>query len=269
MKRRWANLPAYLQIAGLWPQMAYTYRVSLAFDVLRLLLKVYLLKVIWTAVYHGRSVVDGVELDHLIAFITLAQLQVWVMAPLIAGYIQGQVRSGQIALELARPVPFLGQLLAHQVGATVAWLPFVVLAVPLGFVLGGIVPPASPAAALLYLLSLVLAYLVAVLIGMIMGLWSFWTLQTGGILAIYEFANEFFTGALVPLAFFPALLRRVADLLPFQAQAFIPISIYMGQPLAWGVGGALALQVLWIGVLFIVAWVMWRRAMRRVVIQGG
>src|SRR5919199_4254757 len=146
MKRRWANLPAYLQIAGLWPQMAYTYRVSLAFDVLRLLLKVYLLKVIWTAVYHGRSVVDGVDLDHLIAFITLAQLQVWVMAPLIAGYIQGQVRSGQIALELARPVPFLGQLLAHQVGATASWLPFVVLAVPLGFVLGGIVPPASPTA---------------------------------------------------------------------------------------------------------------------------
>ncbi len=46
MKRLLANLPAYLQIASLWPQMAYTYRVNLAFEVLRILLRVYLLKVI-------------------------------------------------------------------------------------------------------------------------------------------------------------------------------------------------------------------------------
>ncbi len=269
MKRLLVNLPAYLQIAGLWPQMAYTYRVNLAFEVFAVLLKVYLLKVVWTAVYAGRGVVDGVELRELIAFITLAQLQVWLMFPLVAAYIQGQVRSGLVALELARPVPWLGQLLAHQVGATASWAPFVLLAVPLAFFLGGVVPPVSLAAGLLYLLSLILAYLVAVLLGMVIGLVSFWTLQTRGVMAIYEFANQFFTGALVPLWFFPPLLRRVADFLPFQAQAFIPLSIYMGQLPAHQIPGALSRQLMWVVMLFAVAWLMWRRAMRRVVIQGG
>ena len=269
MKRLLANLPAYLQIASLWPQMAYTYRVNLAFDLVRLLLKVYLLKVVWTAVYAGRGVVDGVELNQLIAFITLAQLQVWVMFPLVAPYIQERVHEGQIALDLARPVPFLGQLLAHQAGATASWVPFVLLAVPLAFFVGGIVPPASPAAGLLYLVSLVLAYLVAVLLGMVIGLTSFWTLQTRGVMAIYDFANQFFTGALVPLWFFPPLLRRIADLLPFQAQAFIPLSIYTGQVPAREMPGALGLQMVWVVVLFTMSWLMWRRAMRRVVVQGG
>lgn len=112
------DLPAYLQITGLQLQTAYTYRVNLAFEVLRILLRVYLLKVIWTAVYAGQGVVDGIALAQVIAFITLAQLQVWVMASLIADYIQDRVREGHIALDLARPVPFLGQLLAHQVGGT-------------------------------------------------------------------------------------------------------------------------------------------------------
>ena len=269
MKRLWPNLPAYLQIAGLWPQMAFTYRVNLAFEVFSILLQIYLLKVIWTAVYAGRGVADGVELRELIAFMTLAQLQIWLMFPLIAAYIQERVHDGKIALDLARPVPFLGQLLAHQLGATSSYLPFVLLAAPFAFVLGGFVPPASWSAGLLYLLSLGLCYLVAALIGMLLGLVSFWTIQTWGVIDIYHYTNQFFTGALVPLWFFPAWLRQVAELLPFQAQAFIPLSIYLGQVPARDIPAALGLQVAWVAVLCALVWVVWQRAMRRVVIQGG
>jgi len=225
--------------------------------------------VIWTAVYADRGTVDGVELRELISFITLAQLQLWVMSPLIAEYIQERVHDGKIALDLARPVPFLGQLLAHQLGATASYLPFVLLAVPFAFVLGGFVPPASWSAGLLYLLSLALGYLVSVLLGMLLGLVSFWTMQIWGIIDIYAYTNQFFTGALVPLWFFPAWLRRVADLLPFQAQAFIPLSIYVGQIPAHEIPAALGIQVSWVVVLFALVWAVWQRAMRRVVIQGG
>jgi ABC-type uncharacterized transport system permease subunit len=269
MKQLWRDLPAYLQIAGLWPQMVFTYRVDLAFRVFGILLKVYLLNVIWTAVYAGRAVVDGIALRDLIAFITLAQFQVWVMSPLIAEYIQERVSDGLIALDLARPVPFLGQLLAHQLGATASYLPFVLLAVPLAFVLGGFVPPASVSTGLIYLVSLALGYLVSVLMSMLLGLVSFWTVQTWGAIDIYDYTNQFFTGALVPLWFFPSWLRQVADLLPFQAQTFIPLSIYVGQVSAHEIPTALGIQVGWVVVLFAVVWVVWQRAMRRIVIQGG
>ena len=269
MKRRSSNLPAYLQIANLWLQMAYTYRVSLATELVGVLLKIFLLKVVWTAVYAGRDVVDGVELRHVISFVTLANLQMWLIYPMLAWHIQERIREGQIALDLARPVPFLGQLLANQVGTTAAFAPFVLIAVPLALIVGGLEPPASPTATLLYLVSMALAYMVTALMGMLMGLVAFWTLQTRGVQAIYEFVSQFFAGALVPLWFFPPPLRQVADWLPFQAQAFIPLSLYMGQAPPQGIAGALGVQLVWVAVLFGIAWLMWQRAMRRVIIQGG
>jgi ABC-2 type transport system permease protein len=269
MKRSTVNLPAYIQIANLWLQIAYTYRVNLAMELVGLLLKIYLLKVVWTAVYAGRGVVDGVELRHVISFVTLANLQMWLIFPMLAWHIQERIREGQIALDLARPVPFLGQLIANQVGATAAFAPFVLVAVPLALIVGGMEPPASLTAGALYLVSMALAYMVTTLMGMLMGLIAFWTLQTRGIQAIYDFVSQFFAGALVPLWFFPPLLRQIADWLPFQTQAFIPLSLYMGQAPEQGVAGALGVQLFWVVALFGVAWLVWQRAMRRVIIQGG
>ncbi len=119
------------------------------------------------------------------------------------------------------------------------------------------------------MVSLGLGYLVAMLMGLLLGLMAFWTLELGGVLTIYAFANQFFGGALVPLWFFPPLLRRVADLLPFQAQAFIPLSIYTGQLVGTQAVEALALQLFWVVALFGLARLVWQRAMYRVVIQGG
>ena len=269
MKRVGANFPSYLQIANLWLQIAYTYRVNLAMELVGLLLKIYLLKVVWAAVYAGQSVVDGVELRHVISFVTLANLQMWLIFPMLAWHIQERIREGQIALDLARPVPFLGQLLANQVGGTAAFAPFMLLAVPLALFVGGLEPPASVSAALLYLVSLVLAYLVTTLLGMLMGLIGFWTLQTRGVQSIYDFVSQFFAGALVPLWFFPPALRQLANWLPFQAQAFIPLSLYMGQVPEQQIAGALGLQLFWVVALFGICWLVWQRAMRRVIIQGG
>jgi ABC-type uncharacterized transport system permease subunit len=150
-----------------------------------------------------------------------------------------------------------------------AVIPFVTLALPFAILLGGIQVPQSFTAGLLYMVSLGLGYLVAVLMGLTLGLAAFWTTEIGGVLTIYAFANQFFGGVLVPLWFFPPLLRRVAGLLPFQAQAFIPLSLYTGQVAGTEALQALGLQLFWVVVLSALARLMWQRAMYRVVIQGG
>ena len=263
------NVPAYLQIGALRMQEAYMYRANIAVELAGLLLKVFLLKMVFVAVYAGRETVGGVALQEVITFVTLANLQGFLLFPMIAWYVRERVREGQVALDLARPAPFLSQLLAHQAGTTASSLPFVVLALPCAVLLGGIQAPQSPTAALFYVVSLGLGYLVAVMMGLIIGLIAFWTLEIGGVLTIYGFANQFFGGALVPLWFFPPVLRRVAELLPFQAQTFIPLSLYTGQLIGAQVVQALAIQVFWVVALSGFAWFLWQRAMHRVVIQAG
>jgi ABC-2 type transport system permease protein len=269
MKHLARNVPAYLQICALRWQEALTYRTELAIELVGLLLKVYLLKMIFAAVYAGRETVGGVTLQEVITFTTIANLQGYLLFPVIGHYVRERLREGQIALDLARPAPFLSQLLAYQAGTTVSSLPFLALALPFAALFGGIELPQSLPAGLLYLVSLGLGYLVSVLMGLLLGLLAFWTMEIEGLFTIFAFANQFFGGALVPLWFFPAALRRVAEVLPFQTQTFIPLSIYTGQMAGTQALQGIGLQAFWGIALSGIAWLVWQRAMRRVVIQGG
>jgi ABC-2 type transport system permease protein len=265
-----AQVPAYLKLAALELKTALTYRSSLIGGLVVVLLRIALLKAVWTAAYAGRPTVDGVELPSLLTFITLGNLQLVLMRPMLVWYVQRRIHEGQIALDLVRPVPFLGQLFAQQLGATAGLVPFVALGVPFAMLLGNLTAPPSPAAAVAYLVSLALAYLISILIGLLMGLVAFWTVQSLGVGVIYEFATQFFGGTLVPLAFFPPLLLDVARLLPFQALVSIPVSIYTGE-ISGGAGlaGAFALQGFWVAALaLIVGWV-WTYARRVITVHGG
>ena len=143
------------------------------------------------------------------------------------------------------------------------------IALPAAFIAGSLRPPASVESGVFYLASVVLAYGVMALMGLLLGFVAFWTLETTGMVAIFRFANLFFAGGLVPLAFFPAPLRTVAEALPFQTQAFIPVSLYLGRIQGTDAFRALGLQLLWLVLLGAVAAAVWRRAVTKIVVQGG
>jgi ABC-type uncharacterized transport system permease subunit len=257
------------QVASMAMHTAWTYRFNWAFDMVGLLAQIYVLKMVWTAVYAGQAEVDGLPLEQLIAYLTLANLQLWVMFPVLAEYIGARVRDGLVAQELARPVPFLVQMVGYQVGDTAAGLPFIVLALPAALFLGGLLPPASPVTAALYVVSLGLGWLVVVMTGLVIGIVSFWTTEVGGFMTIHGFVSRFFAGAFVPLALMPPWLGQLAGVLPFRAQAEIPLSIYLGQASGVEVPALMAVQLFWVFALFALARALWGLAVRRVVVYGG
>jgi ABC-type uncharacterized transport system permease subunit len=263
------SLAAYLQIVSMGVQMIATYRVQALLETASMVLQVYLLRAIWEAVYAGQGQIDGRPLSLVVAYVTIATIQNWLLAPNLAYFLAERVRDGSVGVELVRPVPFLGRLLAQQLGETAFALPFAIAALPLAVLLGGMQPPASPAAGAVYVLSFGLAYGIMVLIGLMIGLASFWTIEMYGFVLIYRFVSALFGGALIPLWFFPAQLRAVADWLPFQSMLFVPIAIYLGQLTGGETVRAIALQLLWVLALYVAAQAVWRRAMRRVVVQGG
>lgn len=269
MTRTWANAPAYAEVVRIGARMLLAYRMRFFFSVLQLIVQIYLLRVVWTSVYAGQGSVDGIALRTTIVYLTLANLQGFFTNPSMDYFIRSRVREGKIASELARPVGFLGQMLALQVGATLALLPLLVLAFPLAWLVGGMSGPASATSGLLYALSLLLAYGITVLLGLLTGISAFWTLETTGLQMILSLVQQFFAGALVPLWFFPGPLRALANVLPFQAIGFIPVSLYLGQPGGGSPLAALGLQCFWVVALYLFARWLWSRAHHRVVIQGG
>ena len=127
MRRLARDLPAYLQLASVVVQTAYAYRVEIILYMVSMVLQIYLLRVVWTAVYAGRESAAGLDLPTLISYLTLAQLQTTALLPDLAWRLHRRVREGTIAIDLARPLPFLNQMLAQTAGDTARWLPFVAL----------------------------------------------------------------------------------------------------------------------------------------------
>jgi ABC-2 type transport system permease protein len=263
------SLASYLQIVSMGVQMIAAYRVEAVVETVSMLLQVYLLHAIWEAVYAGQEQLDGRPLSLVVAYVTIATIQNWLLSANIAWFLAERVRDGSVGMELVRPISFLGRLLAQQAGETAFALPFAIAAFPLAVLLGGMQPPDSPAAAALYVLSVGLAYGTMVLIGLAIGLTSFWTIEIYGFAMIYRLVSAFFGGALMPLWFFPSQLRAVAEWLPFQSMVFVPIAIYLGQLSGAEALRAIAVQLLWVLALYVAVQTVWRHAMWRVVMQGG
>ena len=247
----------------------WAYRESMLLSWTVLAVQVALFTVVWRAIYRDQtSVVAGADVDTTVGYAVLALTVANVVNVWPGMSIESRVRDGMIGIDLLRPVGLLTQVLAVQAGYVVAALPAAVIGLGTGLVVGGLAPPASPGAAILFAVSLVLAFCVAQLITLLMSLTSFWTLEVGGLEMMFESVRSFLSGAIVPLWFMPAWLRTLAEVLPFQAATYTPLAIYFGRP-PGGLVSALAVQVLWVVLLgALCAWV-WSRAKRRVVVQGG
>ncbi|MFI7895550.1 ABC-2 family transporter protein [Streptomyces sp. Cmuel-A718b] len=262
-------LRAYLACARMEFRAALTYRTAYLSSFAMMLLQIWLLTVVWKALYDGRAEVDGLGLTTMTAYATLTTLQYQLVSPWRSSPIDQRVREGKVAVDLLRPVGFPGQMLAGQLGWASAAVPVLLVALPFALLIGAGRAPASTAAGFAYPVALLGALLVNQLLGLLLGMVSFWTLEVSGALMAYRFVAQFFSGALVPLWFMPGPVRAAAEWLPFQATAYTPAAVYLGRIEGLGIVGALGVQLAWIGALGALAAFVWRRARRRVMSQGG
>ncbi len=259
----------YLQMVKMSAKIQFTYRSNVWFQFLSVLVQIYLLQVIWTDVYQHQGQSNPIQLHALIAYLTLTNLQTWVLQPQITDVLQRRISTGEVALDIVKPVNFLVQLLLQQFGFTLGLLPLVLCVLPFAFLVGAMQLPVSVAALGYYLLSFLFSYAIATFIGILIGLAAMWILEITGILLIYRFINQLFAGALVPLWFFPSALRALAAFLPFQAIAFLPASIYLGTISQSEVWRVLGIQTCWLCLLYGLTHLVWHKVRRRVMLQGG
>ena len=76
-----------------------------------------------------------------------------------------------------------------------------------------------------------------------------------------------FGASAIPLWFYPDWLAKVSLFLPFRYISYEPILIFLGEsesPLT-----AIILQLAWLAVLFLIEKLVWRRAERKLIVQGG
>lgn len=260
--------PAWRELIRISARQFQVYRFRMVGWLFTLMIQLYLLRVVWSAVYDGRESVEGIPAETLLVYLTISSLHRFFLPNSIAFEIEERISTGRVATDLIRPFGFMQQMIAIQTGSLAGSLPLLIVVVPIAMLVGSLRPP-SPENFLVYALSLALAFIVNVLIWMLVGMLGFWMMNVSGVRAMLGVSIDFLAGALVPLWFMPDALRTVLELLPFQAVMFLPASIFAGQVTGSDVTRPLAVQLAWVVTLLFIAKAVWTRAQRKLVIQGG
>jgi len=208
------------------------------------------------------------------AGITYAWVTQAVIAPLELfawTELADRVRSGDIAVDFARPVDLQLQYGAADVGrAAAVALPRAVPPLLVGAVTYGL---ALPSGALPYLaggVSMVISLGISFGCRYLVNLLTFWLVEVRGVISFYVAASNVLCGLIVPVHWFPGPLAALAAATPFPSMVQTPVDLLTGRVQ----GGAdtarlLAVQLAWCLAVLAAGQLVQRLGGRTLVVQGG
>jgi ABC-2 type transport system permease protein len=227
----------------------------------------------YIAVWTQNPGAGGYDVTDAVTYAWLGQAMIMTVAVWGGGAtddLAARIRTGDVALDLYRPVGLLGWWLATDLGrAAYHLLTRGVAPTLVGAVLFDLRYPAGPATWLLFAVATVLAVVVSFGIRMLVTASAFWLLDDTGVKQLQVVVAMFLSGLTVPLVLFPGWTRDLAMALPWAAFLQVPADIWLGRRSGGEALWGLAFQAAWAVALLSVCQVVLHRARRKVVVQGG
>jgi len=260
----------YFEIALRAFRRATTYRSAYVAGILTNAFFGALRSFMYIAIYGAGGAVAGFTLSDAISYTWVTQSLISIGAGWVASReLMGTIRSGDVITDLSRPWNFYGYWLSQSLGERGFNL---LIRGSLTYLIGVLYFGAripTPRDALAFAFAIGLALLLSFAFSFIVNMSAFWLLESSGVMMMANVMLSFFSGFLLPIAFFPPALAAVARALPFQAITGLPAQIFLGQIAGRALAEALVLQVFWTATLVGLGLLMLRSAVKKVVIQGG
>ena len=245
-----------------------TYRFDVFTSIASVLVRVYLLKTVWVALYARNAAPKELPLHAIITYSTVALLMGLVMDIDQTRSLHDRLHDGSIATDFMKPIVVPLYFFADGTGEVLFHALLIVPSLALALFIVHIDVPA-PAVLATFFLSFALGYLVGLFINFILNCTAFWTLEISAVQMIVTWVSDLLGGEIVPLEFFPLVLQHVVAVLPFAAMVSTPLLIYPGviPPDRWA--AALGVQAVWVLLLGAISAALWRAGTKRIVVQGG
>jgi len=227
-----------------------------------------------------RSAAQASPMSHadMVTYVWLGQAMLALLPWTHDLQLEEQIRRGDVAFELVRPVDLYNLWFVRTMGmrtasASLRSIPIVGvagLALPwLGLSEWALAPPASPGAGAAFLVAMLGAIALGCAITTLVHVSLLWTISGDGLSRLMPAVVTVFSGMVIPLPLFPDWSQALLALLPFRALADVPYRVYAGDiPLAeaWG---AIALGFAWTLALVALGRMAIGRGVRQMDVQGG
>jgi ABC-2 type transport system permease protein len=260
----------YFPIARGTYMVGLIYRFGFLFTILGNIVYLGVAYYLWRSIYRYSDVIRGLTFNETFLYVGLGSAIFILLKTYADWFIHYEIREGLIATYLTKPLDFqlynlfanLGSLLMNLTAITI---PTILL---LAFVFK--VKVTFGPGLFLFPIGLLLAFLISFSIDYSIGLMGFYSESVWGLSTTKEIIVTVFSGALIPLQFFPAGMQKILFWLPFQAIYHTPIMMLTKPDQSLNVFlPMLAVQLAWAIALFIAARLFYNQAIKVLRIAGG
>lgn len=230
---------------------------------------------LWMAIYGSseQSTLGGLTREEMVVYVFMVYVTASIVTASISTIVSDDVVKGTVAMNLIKPIDYRLSLIAMAAGNMVYrfLMPSVFIWIGLELykvmVLG--LKPVTVLGILLYLMSCIMSFLIYVLFDFCFGMIAFFTTYIFGMRMAKEALLSFLTGQLIPISFFPAVVQKVFDFLPFSSMVYTPVMIYLGKYTGNTLVYMMFRQAVWVVILYAAGSLIWRKVTKRLVVLGG
>ncbi len=255
-------------------QVAMTYKVNFVLGILSTVVLFFVHFNLWKIVFEGNnaSTIGGYTFPKMIMYVAMSRiLYVFVNSLSIEEKVAGEIKDGNLSVFLVKPMNYLLYNISAKIGNMILqFIISIVVFFTLFFIVIGdlTVMPGWPTI-LIVIVTALGGMVISTLIGYIFALSAFWIEQVGIMFVFKRTLLSFISGVWIPISFFPSLMRKILDFLPFNYLQYFSVNIYMGN--LWGtelIKGVFT-QIIWIVLLYLISIVMWVRGIKKYTSVGG
>lgn len=262
------RLAPYLHFARVAMAREGTYRFDVFTSIASLLIRVYLLRMVWLALYARNAAPSELPLHAIITYSTIALLMGLVMDIDQTRLLHDKLHDGSIATDFMKPINVPLYFFSDGTGEVLFHAALIVPSLLFALLIVHIDVPSLPVLAVFFV-SFFLGYLIGFCLNFLLNCIAFWTLEIQAMQLIVTWITDLFGGEIIPLVIFPAFLQRIAFVLPFASMFSTPLLIYVGVIKPGRYLEVLGVQLFWVIVLAVIATFVWRAGANRIVVQGG
>jgi ABC-2 type transport system permease protein len=253
----------YLKIMQLGFKRAFVYRGKVILLLLSSIASIFILQKFWLALYGD----DYTQYIYMANYAMVSQILRIVYRINAPGTLSGRIRTGAISVELLRPWEYMNSLLFEDFGTIVANLASsgLVLFIMARLLFDMQIPPIGNI--VLFLVSAFLGFLLLFLVKAIVAMACFWLTEAFYLLILVDVVIDLLSGQ-----FLPTWLERIMNALPFVWIYQKPISLYLSQEKTMFMKEYVPLflqQIAWAVFLYLMMYVVWHTAVKKLNVQGG
>lgn len=250
-------------------QRRFVYKANTLLNIFGTFITIFIQISLWKALYQGKGSIASYTMSDMYIYIIINSILLPLTNSNVANKIGDKVTSGTIVIDLIRPISLKNYMFFEEFGENIYNVTFALIPICFFIIAFKININIKLINIFIFLITSLLGIVIMYYFNYILGLFAFWLKDSWYINWYSEALFSLFGGVVIPLNFYPILLQRVSNILPFRLIAYEPINIILNKNTFNKDMAIIILQIFWIIIFELVQKIIWTKVQKKIIVQGG